>query len=645
MDGGRQAECPNCGAPIAFRLASSQALVCSFCRFSVVRSDRELAARGRVADLVPTSPPLTVDDEGSVSGRAFRVLGRLQLDHGRGPWDEWYLGFSDGTWGWLARAQGRWYLTFERAAGDAPPWESLTPGQRTTLASTGSLAWVVSERGGSAVVSAEGELPFPVDPRGSGRYVDLEAEGAAFATLDYGDEVRLFVGREVDRDEVTLKQTAVGPRPVEKVTVERLRCPSCGAPVPIFVPSQTERCGCAACGALLDHTRGALALLTQLEPPPVAPQFELGSEAELFGEKRTLIGFMQRSVSVSGEVYTFREYLLHAESGYAWLVEENRHWLYVAPVAASAVRERGKSAYYNGRTHRLFARNRPRVDFVVGEFYWKVMAGDESDTADYIAPPYALSMERSENEISWSAGEYLEPTRVYRAFGSKERPLVPIGVAAAQPNPFRGRGATYVFALLSLLWFVLAFSYELGSSKTLLFEQNIALGARATPFMLPNKDAPPVGPVTTLSPPFDVTRGPTTLQLDVESPISNGTVLVEAALVPESGGEPRELAVLVEHYQGTSSDGAWSEGDHDAQGHFGRVVSGRYTLRLVSSWEPYDGGWASQSTPPPLRVRLTRGARSPGCCIATFVLLALPWLFGRLRARTFELRRNENGNA
>src|ERR1700712_749875 len=97
---GRQAECPNCGAPVVFQLASSQALVCGYCRFAVVRSDRDLSAQGRVSDLVPPAAPIAVGDEGAVGNKTFHVLGRMQLDHGRGPWDEWYVSFTDQTWGW-----------------------------------------------------------------------------------------------------------------------------------------------------------------------------------------------------------------------------------------------------------------------------------------------------------------------------------------------------------------------------------------------------------------------------------------------------------------------------------------------------------------------------------------------------------------
>jgi hypothetical protein len=603
----------------------------------VVRSDRELSAHGRVADLVPTASPLALGDEGAVAGRTFRVLGRLQLDHGRGPWDEWYVGFSDGAWGWLARAEGRWYVTFDKAPRELPPWDALAPGATIELSATGSVRWLVTERGGSALLSAEGELPFAIDPRASGRYADLEAEGGAFATIDYGDgsaPPQLFCGRELG-DELTFKQTALGPRPEERVAVERLTCPACGSPVPIFVPRESERCGCAACGALLDHTRGALRLLEQLEPP--APSLiPLGSEGELLGERRIVVGFMQRHVVVEGDHYSFREYLLHGAKGYSWLVEDSGHWLHVAPIASSAVRDDGAHARYQGRRYRRFAAGRPEVDFVVGEFYWKVARGDRSETVDYIAPPRLLSVERTEREVSWSEGEYVLPAIVQRAFDVKQRLPTPSGVAPAQPNPHGGRGASFVFALLALLWLFIAFAYELGNRKQTIVETNLWLS--------PAESAEPKAN-TTFSPPFTVGRGPTTLRVELESPIDNGWVQVQSALIPEAGGEPRELPLVVEHYQGVSDGESWQEGDSASEGFFGGVPAGEYTLRFVASWQPHLEGGPAPLTPPPVQLRVTQGARSPACCAGAFALIALPWLLSRLRYRVFEQRRKENESA
>jgi hypothetical protein len=73
----RTASCPNCGAPIEFKLGSSAGCVCPFCRFSVARTGEVLEAIGKVADLVPTAPRLTVGDQGMVDGRPFTVGGRL----------------------------------------------------------------------------------------------------------------------------------------------------------------------------------------------------------------------------------------------------------------------------------------------------------------------------------------------------------------------------------------------------------------------------------------------------------------------------------------------------------------------------------------------------------------------------------------
>jgi hypothetical protein len=639
----RRAECPNCGAPIAFRLASSRALVCGYCRFSVVRSDRDLRALGRIADLTPIASPLAVGDEGTVGGRAFRVLGLLQLDHGRGPWNELYLGFADQTWGWLARAEGRWYLTFACPCPEPLSWDNLTPGAPITLSGTGSVRWVVVERGGSAVVSAEGELPFRVDPQGSGRYVDLEGADGAFATLDFGDgsdPVQLFAGRSLAAHELSVTRTAVGPRPVERVSVAPLSCPTCGAPVPIFVPSACERVGCSACGALLDHAAGTLSLLVQLEPPPLTPLIPLGTEGSLRDEKLTVVGFMQRHVTVAGERFTFREYLLHGARGYTFLVEENHHWLFVSEVPASAVSERGREASYRGTRYRRFTRAAPEVDFVIGEFYWKVAVGDRSETTDFVAPPLVLSVERTEREVTWSQGEYIEPRALADAFGLRALPH-PSGIAPAQPNPFTGKGHGRVLALLALIWLGLAFAYELRPGrKQVVFETDVALSPAGSPTSF---GATSSG-VASFSPPFTIAHGPTTLEIALRSPVQHGWVQVEATLVPEDGSAPRTLPLLVEHYEGIDGGEPWQEGGHTAEGYFGGVAAGTYVLRLVSQWEPAAGAARSEG-PPALRVRATEGARSLACFFATLLLIGLPYVMRELRRAYFELRRNAEASA
>src|SRR5687768_5823737 len=108
-----QANCPACGAELIFKTGSSIVVVCEYCNSAVARTDRALEDLGKVAEIVESGSPLDVGLTGTYRGVAFELTGRAQLGHAAGGiWDEWYAAFANGGWGWLAEAQGRFYLTF-----------------------------------------------------------------------------------------------------------------------------------------------------------------------------------------------------------------------------------------------------------------------------------------------------------------------------------------------------------------------------------------------------------------------------------------------------------------------------------------------------------------------------------------------------
>ena len=108
-----QASCPSCAAPVEFRFDRSVVTVCDSCGSVVGRADGALEDLGKVADLVVTDSPLQAGVTGRFRGKGFEISGRTQVQHaGGGIWDEWYLAFNGGKqWGWLAEAQGKYYLT------------------------------------------------------------------------------------------------------------------------------------------------------------------------------------------------------------------------------------------------------------------------------------------------------------------------------------------------------------------------------------------------------------------------------------------------------------------------------------------------------------------------------------------------------
>src|SRR5581483_453306 len=129
--------CPACGGPIVFKVGSAIVAICPYCHSAVARGDRHVEDLGKVADLVETGAVLEVGLKGRFEGVPYELTGRAQLAHeAGGVWDEWYAAFADGRWGWLAEAQGRYYLTFQHASkrnASLPPLARLKLGQPVQL--------------------------------------------------------------------------------------------------------------------------------------------------------------------------------------------------------------------------------------------------------------------------------------------------------------------------------------------------------------------------------------------------------------------------------------------------------------------------------------------------------------------------------
>src|SRR5262245_5746506 len=249
------ANCPACGGTVTFTVGTSLVAVCPYCRSVVGRGDRGLESLGKVADLVQTDSPLDVGIKGRFGGVPFTLTGRTQYRHpAGGVWDEWYAAFSDGKWGWLAEAQGRFYLTFERPApAGVPSFDALRLGQSVEVAEGTSL--LVAEKATGQVGGIVGEVPERVRPNQEHPFADLSGPRGEFATVDYsGPQPTLYLGRQVTLDELQVPPKARRSYPGQGPTVAavQLNCPQCGGPLTLRAPDRSERVGCPNCGSLLD---------------------------------------------------------------------------------------------------------------------------------------------------------------------------------------------------------------------------------------------------------------------------------------------------------------------------------------------------------------------------------------------------------
>ena len=200
----RVANCPNCGARIAFRWSSAVQTTCPYCHSILVRHDVDLERVGEIADLPPDSSPIQIATEGVFRHKPFVVVGRILYAYEFGGWNEWHVIFSDSSSGWLSDAQAEYALSFlSGAPGALPEAGAITGGQRFEWNGVG---YEVTSLTRAHYKGVEGELPFEYWDKKEVLFADLRSADGRFATIDYSEpKPLLFLGQAVEFDELALK--------------------------------------------------------------------------------------------------------------------------------------------------------------------------------------------------------------------------------------------------------------------------------------------------------------------------------------------------------------------------------------------------------------------------------------------------------
>jgi hypothetical protein len=626
-----KANCPSCAAPIEFQKGSTIVLVCPFCRSAVARTDRGLNDLGKVAEIMDSESPLKLGLKGQYKDQRFELTGRAQLRHEMGGvWDEWYATFSNGWVGWLAEAQGRFYLTFYQplpAGAQLPAFESLQLGQ-SIEAIPNQTPLMVTEKGVATAVAADGEIPYKLEPNERSNYADLSGKGNAFGTIDYSmTPPWVFVGNQVTLEEIGLGDAKSVKREAARVSTQGVGCPNCGGPLSLIAPDKAERVTCPYCNSLLDVNQGKLTWLKALKPPPAPPDFALkiGAEGTFMGDARfKIIGAVVRSVTVDGIKYFWHEYLLYNPMiGFRWLTHSDNHWNFVEPVNPAEVESNqiygtGTTVTYKGQTYKIFQDAPATVEFVQGEFYWRVEQGETVRAIDFVAPPLMLSQEATDKEVNWSVGVYQTNAEIEKAFGVSDLPK-PWAVAPNQPFT----GGFYIkagFGLLGLLLLVSIFMLPFSTTSTPLNE---------TITLPPSTSA--TTPQTAFSRQFEL-KGNRNIRITANAPVSNAFAEFDIDLVNEQNQQIESLVIPIEYYSGSDSDGSWTEGSQTQDATLSSLPAGKYTMRVEGTWQNFQ-------QPISVNVKVEQNvSRGVNFCCA-FVILAILPILALIRKFSFESRR------
>jgi ribosomal protein S27E len=413
-------------------------VVCGACRSTLTR-DAEASRRvGRMAEVVEDYSVIQVGTRGISGHRGFRVLGRLQMKYDAGSWNEWYIGFNDGTDGWLSDSAGQYAVTRRNVAPAAGAlllaFDDVRVGEPIKV---DDVLHVVSDRRKARCIGGEGELPLVVGDGWEARVVDAR-RGSSFVTVDYSDATPVvYSGTASAR--LTLQADTLRRQDAVEESAGRYRgrvlpldCPNCAGTVSIAVAMATQVV-CPSCGSLLDCT-GARAEIVEAQRRVARfnTTLALGAQGR-FEVVYTIIGIMRCDVPDDSSEPSWVEYLLfNPEKGYQWLVETRDGWQKVKVCDEWPILTSEGSCIYGGRNWLRTYEYRSRVTQVFGAFHWRVQRGDTGRVTDFVKGNQTLTREQSDDEVVWSQASKVSETMVLNAFG------VP---TSTQPKARRRRAA------------------------------------------------------------------------------------------------------------------------------------------------------------------------------------------------------------
>jgi ribosomal protein S27E len=412
-----RAPCPGCGAPVEFRSAQSTHAVCPYCQSTVVRQGDTLARTGKMAELFDDFSPLQLFAAGRIDDKPFTLVGRLQYSYNGGRWTEWIAALDGGRTGILSEDNGAFVFTLPLdLQRPAPPAAELRVGATTAF---NGQNYTVASNEQVSLTSAQGELPRLPELGRPFAVVELRNDKGQVLSLDYDTQPPgASLGRAVQLEDLQL--TGLRDESAKDEKGRGFNCPNCGAPVTVNL-ADSKSITCRSCNSIIDLSQGIGGELKHaIQDEPVKPLIALGAVGRLQGTEWQVVGFQHRMGVAPGddEHFGWNEYLLYNKKrGFSFLVDAEDGWSMVKPTTgAPTMAESGARATYLGNTYKQQYAYNAETTYVAGEFYWQVERGQKTFNRDFANGSALLSMERSTNELTWSAGSKMESAAVAAAF-------------------------------------------------------------------------------------------------------------------------------------------------------------------------------------------------------------------------------------
>ena len=376
-------------------------------------------------------------------------------------------------------------------------------------------------------------------------------------------------------------------------------CPGCGGALEIRAAGYTTTVACRYCGSVIDVASPDATLIAQYHEAVSALAIPLGTRGTIEGVEWEAIGWQSRSAGDPGDEASWDEFLLfNPYAGYRWLVldanDSGSDWSFGRALESLPDMRSDDVVRWQGATWEVEDDPAQMVTTrVVGEFYWRVKVGETVTGQTFWSGQRQLSVERSQDEVNWTALDPIGADEVGKAFGidpdapgsgPQSPPRGPAGESFAE-SPFMPRPFvrwTFVAALFAAALAFMAMSVFAGHGTPAFASLNLGVG----------------GPERTITlGPIEAKRAWQTVTVSAKSDdFVNKWVDLDYALIDRKTHQAIEAGDTLEYYSGSDSDGPWTEGAYSTSTMIARVPRGTYDLVVTASAH----AWSDGSLPTPV---------------------------------------------
>lgn len=369
-----------------------------------------------------------------------------------------------------------------------------------------------------------------------------------------------------------------------------ITCPSCGGTIAIKAAGYSVTVACQYCGSVLDVANPDVKVIEEYHQAALTLPLPLGSRGTLFDVEWEVVGYLERG---DGEA-SWSEYLLfNPYAGYRWIVHAEGDWQFGTMIFDQPDGDDSSVTWRGRRFTRDYPPAATTTSRVVGEFYWRVRAGDSVQAMTYSRGDETLSVEWGADEANWTQLVALRENELLSAFGMASPQMT---ATVGQPDGLMSRVAANYRSAEGMQQSDLLQMFLLAAGTSLLILLVMAAFGFSTTSIHdslqivvdgPEKNAT-VGSLTISRPYQFVTVTART------SDFVNRWVDLDYSLVDRQTQQSIEASGTVEYYSGRDSDGDWTEGSHQTVTKFAAVPRGTYDVVVDASAHAWSDGTSYQ---------------------------------------------------